>query len=129
MVILLDGSSQTARVTIAERAVEEHPEWKHLALEVMEEAVPEGEDADFHLQLIKRCAEELEKSGLHLLLTMPSTATHRDLLAIALKPNCITVHLGNNDDSDYDHVIDASTRSVNDVAELLHELMTSSDDE
>jgi hypothetical protein len=128
MVILLAGTSSIGRVTIAERAVEEHPEWKHLALEVFEETIPEGEEKDFHLQLIKRCADELEKVGMHLFLTLPEDSPHRVLLGEALKPNCITVNLGNGPEDEYDYIIDPATRSVNDVTAFLHAIMTPSDE-
>lgn len=127
MVILLDGTSQVARVTIAEKAADENPAWKHLALEVFEESAAEIEEKDFHLQVIKRCAEELEKSGLHLLLTMPANSPHRVMLSEALKPGCITVHLGDEEDGDFDYVIDPATRSVNDIAAFLHAIMTPTD--
>lgn len=129
MVILLDGTSQVARVTIAERAAAENPAWKHLALEVFEESAADIEEKDFHLQVIKRCAEELERSGLNLLLTMPADSPHRTMLAEALQPRCITVHLGSEDDGEFDFVIDPNTRSVNDVAAFLHALMTPETDE
>ncbi len=128
MVILLDGSSSIGRVTIAENAVERNPEWKHLALEVIAEAVPDDpEQKDFHLQVIKKCAAELEKDNMHLLLTMPTDAPQREVLALSLKPSCITVHLGSEEDGDYDYVIDPSSRSVNDVTAFLDNLMVPSD--
>ena len=128
MVILLDGTSQVARVTIAEKAVESHPEWKHLALEVFDETIPEGEDKDFHLQVIKRCADELAKANMHLFLTLPADSPHRWLLSQALKPDCISVHLGSDEGGEYDYAIDPTIRSVNDVTAFLNELMTPSDE-
>lgn len=114
------------RNTIAAKAVEAHPTWKHLALEVIEEASPQGEDADFHLQVIKRCAEELAKENMHLFLTLPSESEQYDALALALKPDCTTVHLGEETDGEYDYVIDPASRSVNDVTALLHVIMKES---
>lgn len=124
MVILLDGSSSMGRVTIAEKAVAEHPQWRHLALEVLAEAaMPAEEESDAHLQVIRKCVDELANEGLHLMLTMPGDSPHRDLLAVAL-PGCLTVHLGSADDGgEYDFVIDPTVRSVNDVAAFLHTVM------
>lgn len=127
MVILLDGTSQVARVTIAEQATADHPMWKHLALEVFEESASEIEEKDFHLQVIKRCAEELARSGMHLLLTLPSDSPHRALLAKALKPNCTTVHIGEDEDDSSDFTVDP-TATVNDITALLHTIMTPADD-
>lgn len=124
MVILLDGTSTIARNTIAEKAAETHPAWRHLALEVLSEAaLPEGEESDAHLKVIRKCVEELAKEDLHLLLTLPADSPHRELLALALKPQCITIHLGDEEDGEYDYVIDPSVRSVNDVAALLDAIM------
>jgi chloramphenicol 3-O-phosphotransferase len=124
MVILLDGSSSMGRVTIAEKAVDEHESWRHLALEVLAEAaMPAEEESEAHLQVIKKCVEELAKDDLHLILTLPADSPHRDLLAMALQPDCITVHLGSADDGEYDFVIDPGVRSVNDVAKFLHTIM------
>jgi hypothetical protein len=118
------------RVTIAEKAVAEHDSWRHLALEVLAEAaMPQEEESDGHLQVIKKCVEELAKEGMHLMLTMPGDSPHRDLLATALQPNCITVHLGRADDGgEYDFVIDPTVRSVNDVTKFLHTIMNSDEE-
>lgn len=124
MVILLDGSSSIGRNTIADKAVSEHPSWRHLALEVLaESALPEEEESEAHLQVIRKCVEELEKEHLHLILTLPAESPHRALLANALVPKCTTVHLGSQNDEGYDFVIDASVRSVNDVVKFLHTIM------
>lgn len=123
MVILLDGSSSMGRAAIAEKAIEQFPSWKHLALEVIEQTPNDEEEKDFHLQVIKRCVEELDKSNLHLVLTLPGDSVHRELLAVALKPDCITVHLGKKEDGEYDYVIDPNVKSVNDVTKFLHTLM------
>lgn len=113
------------RVTIAEKAVAEHDTWRHLALEVLAEAaMPAEEESDAHLTVIKKCVEELAKENLHLILTLPGDSPHRDLLATALQPDCVTVHLGKSEDgADYDFVIDPNVRSVNDVSKFLHTIM------
>lgn len=124
MVILLDGSSSIGRNTIADKAVSEHPSWRHLALEVLaESALPAEQESEGHLQIIKKCVEELEKENLHLILTLPTESPHRTLLASALAPACTTVHLGAQHDTGYDFVIDPSVRSVNDVVKFLHTMM------
>lgn len=123
MVIILDGSSKTARITIAEQAIEAFPSWRHLALEVFEEAADPEQEKDFHLQVIKKCADELAKTDLHLILTMPGDSPQHQLLAVALQPDCATVHLGTEDEGAYDYTIDTQERSVNDVTKLLHTIM------
>lgn len=131
MVIILDGSTKTARITIAEQAIENFPSWRHLALEVFEEAADPEEEKDFHLQVIKKCADELAKTDLHLILTMPGDSPQHGLLSTALKPDCTTVHLGTEDDpsaslragGEFDYTIDTQERSVNDVLKLMHTIM------
>lgn len=70
----------------------------------------------------------LADDNLHLILTLPADSPHRDLLAFALKPDCITVHLGEADDgNDYDFVVNPAVRSVNDVTKFLHTIMENDD--
>ena len=122
MVILLDGLSQLSRAAIAEKAVEQKPSWQHLALEVIEQSVENPEQWDFHLQLIKRCAEELSETGMHLILTLPGDSDHLPAIARILKPRCTTVHLGLESDGAYDAYI-SPRATVNDAVQSLHLLM------
>lgn len=123
MVILLDGTSKMGRIAIAEQIVEKNPAWKHLALEVIEGAAPPDQEEDFHAQVVKRCADELEKDNLHLVLTLPGDSDQFALLSRALKPNVITVHLGGENEGDYDYVIDPNAKSVKDVVKFLETIM------
>lgn len=112
------------RITIAEKAVEMHKAWRHLALEVLaESALSEETESEGHLVIIKQCVDALEKDDLHLILTMPADAAQREILAEGLQPNCMTVHLGSQEDGEYDFIIDPSVRSVNDVTKFLHTIM------
>ena len=118
------------RVTIAEKAVAEHKNWRHLALEVLAEAaLPADVESEAHLAVIQKCVEELAKDDLHLLLTLPADSPHLQLLSSALQPSCFTVHLGDSRDGEYDFVIDPNVRSVNDVAKFLHTVMDSKPDD
>jgi hypothetical protein len=127
MVILLEGSSDLGRMAIAEKTVEKHPTWKHLALGVIEEMQPpEGEEDDerpFHLQVVKRCVDELAKSGLHLVLSLPEAHEHLALLKKGLQPDCVVIHLGTTEDDVYDYVIDTKKKSMNDILKFLDELI------
>lgn len=123
MVILLDGTSKLGRVTIAETAIESFPAWKHLAIEVIAGATPEEAEEDLHIQVVARCAQELSQDGLHLLLTLPSDSPDHPKLVSALEPECITVHLGNASDGNFDHALDPHTQSMKDVVNALHAIM------
>lgn len=123
MVILLDGTSKMGRIAIAEQLVEKNQAWKHLALEVIEGATPPDQDKDFHAQVVKRCADELEKDNLHLILTLPGESEQFAMLSRALKPDVITVHLGKDPAGEYDYVIDPNAKSVKDVVKFLETIM------
>ncbi len=123
MVILLDGTSAMARTAIAESIAETLPTWKHLSLEVIEGAMPEDaaspEYKEQHIEIVRRCAEELEKDGMHLVLSLPESREHLELLRDALAPRCIAVHIGEGDEDQYDYSFDSSVSSVKDIVTFL----------
>ena len=130
MVILLEGTSDLARAAVAEQVTELHPEWKHLALEVIAEVAGRGDDADrserqqFSLEVVKRCAEELSQSGLHMILSMPAMPDQAMALQDMLAPECIAVCLGDTAAADrYDYVLDTSVQSVKDIVTFLDTLI------
>jgi hypothetical protein len=129
MVILLDGTSAMARTAIAESIVERIPTWKHLSLEVIEGAMPEDiESEDYreqHVEIVSRCAAELEKDGLHLVLSLPESHKHLTLLRDALAPRCIAVHIGEGHEDEYDYTFDSSISSVKDIVTFLEHLIDS----
>ncbi len=124
MVILLDGASAMARASIAEQVSQLMPAWKHLAMEVIAETTPENEgNIVQHVELVKRCAEELGKDDLHLILSMPAAPEHLILLRTELAPYCVAVHLGEGDEDGYDFAFDASVTSVKDIVAFLEKLI------
>lgn len=123
MVILLDGTSKLGRVTIAETAIESFPAWKHLAIEVIAGATPKEGEEDLHIQVVARCAEELSRDGLHLLLTLPSDSPDHQKLVTVLQSDCMTVHLGDPSDGEFDYALDPHTQSMKDVVNALHAIM------
>jgi hypothetical protein len=122
MVILLDGASQTVRATIALQATKRHPHWQHLALESMQGASGTVEERALHLGLIRRCAQELAEQHLHLLLTLPAETRQTVEIATALRPDVITIHLGEEDADDYDRVLPLSV-TLPDVLAVLDTYM------
>ena len=72
-----------------------------------------------HVELVKRCMEELAKDDLHLILSMPESPEHLRLLRAGLAPSCIAVHLGEGDEDQYDFSFDASVTSVKDIVAFL----------
>ena len=128
MVILLDGTSSMGRTAIAEQVVEILPAWRHLALEVIQEYTPPREGADEHMrhiEIVRKCALELERDGLHLILSMPESAEQAYLLRTTLdpEPRCITIHLGEGDEEGYDYAFDSSISSVKEIVGFLETLI------
>lgn len=116
-----------ARTAIAESIVELLPTWKHLSLEVIEGAAPiaSPDYRDQHIEIVRRCAEELEKDGLHLVLSLPESPEHLELLRDALAPHCLAVHIGEGDEDSYDYSFDSSVSSIKDIVTFLQHLIES----
>ncbi len=131
MIILLDGTSAMGRATIAEKVTERLPAWKHLALEVIQEVAPEvsDEEKEQHLEIVRRCAEELAKDNFHLILSMPHSPERVQMLRQGLDDVMIAVHLGEGDEEGYDYAFDASVSSVNDIVTFLQHLIDSMEKE
>lgn len=125
MVILLDGTSAMGRTAIAEQISALMPAWKHLSLEVIQSGTP-GDSEDYqqqHAEIVHRCAEELERDGLHLILSMPESPVHFALLRESLGNSCIAVHIGEGDEEGYDFTFDSSVSSVKDIVGFLERLI------
>ena len=113
------------RTAIAEKISELMPQWKHLALEVIQEVKPEEneEQKEQHLEIIRRCAEELAKDNLHMILSMPHSPERVQMLRDGLNDMCIAVHLGVGDEEGYDYVFDTSVSSINDIVTFLQNMI------
>ena len=113
------------RSAIAEQVSQIMPAWKHLALEVIAEVSPDSEmeALEQHVEIVKRCMEELEKDNLHLILSMPESPSHLSLLRAGLAPHCIAIHLGEGDEEGYDFAFDSSATSMKDIVAFLEKLI------
>ncbi len=113
------------RTAIAEQITALMPAWKHLSLEIIQNGLP-GESEEYreqHMEIVRRCAEELEKDDMHLLLSMPESQEHLALMRTALTPRCIAVHMGEGDEEGYDFIFDSSVSSVKDIVTFLQHLI------
>lgn len=125
MVILLDGTSAMGRTTIAEQITSVLPAWKHLSLEVIQNGI-RGDSPEYHAQhaeIVHRCAEELEKDGMHLILSMPESPEHFTLMKNSLGRSCVAIHIGEGDEEGYDFTFDSSVSSVKDIVAFLEKLI------
>lgn len=125
MVILLDGTSTIGRTAIAEKIVELLPGWRHLSMDVMQAGIPEDEEdyLEQHTEIVRRCAEELQKDGLHMILSMPESPKQLAQLREGLAPHCVAIHIGEGDEETYDFSFDSSVSSVKDIVTFLQQFI------
>lgn len=109
------------RTAIAEQITELLPDWRHLSLEVLQNALPEDSTdmEEEQMLMIQQCALELQKDGLHLMLSMPASRPHVEMLRDSLAPYCMAVHIGEGDEEGYDLAFDSSVSSVKDIVTFL----------
>jgi len=123
MYLLLAGTSDTARAMIVDCFLGEHPDWKHLALEdINGESDPAdvlGMQQTFMTMVACQCAEEARKEGAHVIITCPDLDMINGVQS-EIKDPIITVHIGMAKGAqDFDHVIDAANKSVDDTCDML----------
>jgi hypothetical protein len=129
MVILLAGSSDVGRSAIARAVTVDRPQWRHLPLENLTEAVrlqqiDLSEDESVLARIASHCAQELREDGFNLILSLPTTE-HVPALKEQLQDGCLTVVLGDADPA-ADCVIDTAVRTVKDSAEIIDGLIAAS---
>ena len=118
MYLLITGSTETARALIADTFLEGHGDWKHLALEDIEEE--DGADDEdilgmqmmFMTMVACQCAKDAREEGHSILITCPSPEMIDSVLA-EIPERIVTVHLGDLSEADaFDYVIDTRRKSV-----------------
>lgn len=126
--LLLAGTSETARMVLIDRLLSAYPEWQHLALEDLRE------DGDWQTELDMQdmfgamvacdCAIEVYDQGKPVVVTCP----HLDLLDTvcdALPDHMITIYMGANAVGlDFDHQIDTTENSSNEIFDFLCTLIS-----
>ncbi len=120
------------RSAIAEQVIASLPSWRHLALEVIEEAsagfATDGVEPP-QITIARKCAQELHADGLHLILSMPHSPVHIAMLRRAFEPHCLAVHLGEPGMDGYDISFDSSIHSVNSIVSLLQKRIHQADED
>jgi hypothetical protein len=130
MVILLAGSSDLGRSAIARAVTVDRPQWRHLPLENLTEAVrlqqiDLSEDESVLARIASHCAQELFEDGFNLILSLPTTE-HVPALREELQQGCLTVLLGDDEGADADCVIDTAVQTVKDSAKIIEGLIKAS---
>jgi hypothetical protein len=70
MVILLTGASGFVRGAVAESAISDRPDWRHLNVEDL--VASAGGDEEGVLVVLEKCVSEMKKEGFSLILSLPA---------------------------------------------------------
>jgi hypothetical protein len=130
MVILLQGASDIARLSLANQIVQANDDWRHLSIENVMDIVSQlgmevDEDEPFLTQLACQCAQEMQGDGFHLVMTLPAVEDI-DEFKEDVGGSCLVVHFASKQDKgseNHDLIIDGSKKSVKDAYMMLKELI------
>ena len=125
MILLLTGSSETARGLLMEKLLGGVQDWRHLSLEDLQEEKPDRTllsfEEEFKILLACECAKEVHNEGLNIAVTCHEP--HLLMMIQQAFPGDLTsVYLGAPEEqisTMFDHVINASNQSVNDAYKAL----------
>ncbi len=126
--LLVAGSTETARQMITDEFLSEHADWRHLALEdIMNEEVEEEDDLGmqeaFMMMVACQCAKDELEKGNHVIITCPTSEMIGGVFQ-EFESLPTTVYLGTEDEADgFDHIIDASEKSMSDVSKFLNQII------
>lgn len=132
MFLLLAGSTEMARALIVDEFLGDHSDWRHLALEDIQdvELDEQMEDEDifnfqmtFMTMVACECAKEAREAGHHILITCPESDMLEGVYS-EIDEQIISVFLGNEEDADgFDHIIDSSSKSMVEISKILEEII------
>lgn len=136
MFLLLAGSTEMARALIVDEFLGAHEDWRHLALEDIQDVEVDGadeldmEDDDvfgfqqaFMTMVACECAKEAQSAGHHVIITCPESEMLEGVYH-EIDDTIISVYLGPADESDgFDHVIDSAEQSMVEVCKKLNEII------
>lgn len=132
MFLLLAGSTEMARALIVDEFLGGHEDWRHLALEDIQEVEMDEniEDEDvfgfqmaFMTMVACECAKEARESGHRVIITCPESEMLEGVYSEIDEP-IISVYLGAPDEADgFDHVINSSDTSMVEVCKKLDDII------
>ena len=134
MFLLLAGSTEMARALIVDEFLGEHDDWRHLALEDIQEVELSSEQdlneedvfgfqQAFMTMIACECAKEAREAGHHVLITCPESEMLEGVYS-EITDEIISVYLGPEEESDgFDHVIDSGDASMVEVCKKLNEII------
>lgn len=135
MILLFAGSTPIIRGALAEKIVDEHSRWRHLAVEELAESAESGSGEDFDpeklFEIVCNCAKTMEKENYHLILSLTDATELLPMIRETIEEDFLSVYLGDpkeNTIEAFDHIIDTSAASLNDIYAFIKPLIEDSPD-
>lgn len=134
MVLLLEGTTDTARAVLAESIMRDHPEWRHLAIEELVDTSPLfallEDDTQREALLVTvacQCAQELREEGLHTILSYSKAPHLLEFMRETLGEEFVAIHLGPGYEEEYallfDHAFDTTAHSTRMIRAKIKEII------
>ena len=125
-----------ARALIVDEFLGSHEDWRHLALEDIQDAEMEMEDMEdiseddvfgfqkaFMTMVACECAKEARQSGHRIIITCPESEMIAGVYSEIEEP-IVSVYLGPEEEADgFDHVINSSDASMVEVCKKLEDII------
>ena len=133
MIILLQGSTDLARVALAEKITKKHSTWRHLPIEgltetdIFQEAIPMEPSEDLLLMLAIHLAKEMHAKNTHVLLSYQDATPYLADMRSELGEDFLSVflHTDGPKPSGHDHVLPVKGESVNDLYQIVQKIILS----
>lgn len=133
MILLLQGSTDLARIALAEKITKEHLTWRHLPIEgltetdIFQEAVPMEPSEDLLLMLAIHLAKEMHTKDAHVLLSYQDATPYLADMRSELGEDFLSIflHCDGPPPSGHDHVLPAKGESVNDLYQAIQKIILS----
>ena len=135
MFLLLAGSTEMARALIVDEFLGGHSDWRHLALEDIQDVEVETPDDDmdeedifnfqkmFMTMIACECAKEARGEGHNVIITCPESEMLEGVYSEIDEP-IISVFLGDAEDADgFDHVINSAEKSMVEICGVLSDII------
>ncbi len=124
-----------ARALIVDEFLGAHDDWRHLALEDIQEVEVDTADEDmdeddiFNFQMMFmtmvacECAKEARKDGHNVIITCPESEMLSGVYS-EIDEKIISVYLGDTGDADgFDHVINSAEKSMVEISTALNDII------
>lgn len=121
-----------ARALIVDEFLGDHDDWRHLALEDIQESEMDNEEEEgdifgfqmsFMTMVACECAKEETAAGNHVVITCPDSDMIPGIYSEIDQP-IVSVFLGEEADADgFDHVIDSASKSMVEISETLDQII------